>query len=261
MIDKNFYLENLSAFDILIKDERKKAEEVIFRVYCILQRDKIWLTEVATDEEITEEDSELLTEVEEELKSFDNEYGFRFADFYNLIQEKFKQTQSISDGNLDKFPINFSEEADLEGNIEGEYEDEEDEENENEEAEFSDFSDEELDLVTDLILESAKNRFNYPEFLQTLPWIDISFVDNEIILPIIADKASGEMDTEIVAKILQSCEIADYHIDIQYLEKIIERKGKELAGEILAFKIAVDSLQQGAHPSDVVTQISRFLKK
>ncbi|WP_312819553.1 hypothetical protein [Kaistella carnis] len=42
MIDKTFYLENLSAFDILIQDEdRKQAEEVIFRVYSILQRDKI----------------------------------------------------------------------------------------------------------------------------------------------------------------------------------------------------------------------------
>jgi hypothetical protein len=57
MIDKNFYLENLSAFDILIQDDREKAQEVIFRVFSSLQRDKIWLREVAAEEEIFEEDA------------------------------------------------------------------------------------------------------------------------------------------------------------------------------------------------------------
>lgn len=98
MIDKNFYLENLSAFDILIQeDDRQPAQEVIFRVYSILQRDKIWLRDVATPEEILPEDVEFLTEVEEELKELDEQYDFRFDDFYKLMQQEIRKLQGISD--------------------------------------------------------------------------------------------------------------------------------------------------------------------
>ena len=94
MIDKNFYLENLSAFDILIQDEdRKEAEKVIFRVFSMLQRDKIWLRDIATEEEIFEEDVELLEEVEVELKELDEKYEFRFDDFYMLVQQEMKKIQ------------------------------------------------------------------------------------------------------------------------------------------------------------------------
>lgn len=101
MIDKNFYLENLSAFDILIEDEdRKQAEAVIYRVFSMLQRDKIWLRDVAAEEEIFEEDAELLEEVEEELKELDQKYEFRFDEFYKLVQQEMKKMQSNAGSDL-----------------------------------------------------------------------------------------------------------------------------------------------------------------
>lgn len=230
MIDKNFYLENLSAFDILIEDDdRKQVEEVIFRVYSMLQRDKIWLRDVATEEEIIEEDTEFLQEVEEELKELDEKYEFHFDDFYKLVQQELKKMQSTSNGSLM-------------------------------EDEFIHLSDEELALVEDYILESAKTRFNYPEFLGTFPDADEIFVEEEFILPIIAGKAFGQTDIEIAGKMLSSFMRYGYPIEMHDLLKMIEKKGKELGSEILAFKIAADSLQQGAHPTVVVDQISHLLR-
>lgn len=275
MIDKNFYLENLSAFDILIEDEdRKQAEQVIFRVYSILQRDKIWLHEVATEEEIFEEDVELLTEVEEELKELDLKYNFRFDDFYKLVQQEMKKRQSTSSLNLDVSP-DLNEEEDLEDDeMENFYLDEEENEDfaiddeddedfykdEQELDQFSHFSDEELDSVTDYILERAKTKFDYPEFLTEFPETEENFIDVEFILPLIAAKAFGETTPEIAEKIQESFEMAGYDIEINDLILLIDEKSKELGLEILAFKIAADSLQQGAHPTAVVHQISQLLR-
>ena len=120
MIDKNFYLENLSAFDILIEDEdRKEAEKVIFRVFSMLQRDKIWLRDIATEEEIFEEDVELLEEVEEELKELDEKYKFGFDEFYKRVQQEMMKLQAKSN-------ISPADEEVLDGE-EDTFEDEDDE--------------------------------------------------------------------------------------------------------------------------------------
>ncbi|SFH79504.1 hypothetical protein [Halpernia frigidisoli] len=270
MIDKNFYLENLSAFDILIEDEdRQQAESLIFRVYSMLQRDKIWMNDVAGKDEIFEDDIEFIEQIDQELKELDEQYDFRFDDFYKLVQQKLKEKQSYLDVNSESSDIiiqnndilveteeNFLEELD----DELETEDEDDYFDEEEESEFSDISDEELDLVTDFILESAKTRFNYSDFLESLLPMDKDFVNNDIILAIIAEKAFGVETTEIAENILFACEEAVYEMDEEDLEKIIDKKSKELGAELLAFKIASDSLQQGANPVNVVQQISQLLR-
>ncbi|MEC5156866.1 hypothetical protein [Chryseobacterium sp. MP_3.2] len=279
MIDKNFYLENLSAFDILIEDEREKAEEVIFRVYCILQRDKIWLQEVATEEEIIEEDAELLEEVEAELLQLDEEYEFRFDDFYQRIQQEIKKKQSNSTNNLEGNHIIENESKDESDNLTDDEMEEEEEESDDdfstddydemyddEEDDYSDndalshLSEEELDEVTDFILASAKKRFDFQDFLQDFPEAEESFVDEEFLLPVIAGKAFGETDTEIAGVMLISLLEFGYQIDVLDLTKMIAQKGKELGPEILAFKIASDSLNQGAYPAAVIQQISQLLK-
>ena len=274
MIDKNFYLENLSAFDILIEDEdRKQAEQVIFRVYSILQRDKIWLREVATEEEIFEEDAELLEEVEEELNELDLKYNFRFEEFNKLVQQKLKKIQSAPDLNLpteDNFEEDDSFEAEeddemIDLNEEFEMEEEEEEDFFDEEEEDHDplsyLSDEEIDLVPEFILASAKTRFNYPEFLNSFPAADEFFVEEQVLFPIIAGKAFGETDPEIAEKMVTSFLILGYQMEINDLKKMIAQKGKELGLEILAFKVASDSLQEGAHPTAVIEQISQLLGK
>lgn len=267
MIDKNFYLENLSAFDILIKDDdRKQAESVIFRVYSMLQRDKIWLREVATEEEIFEEDAELLEEVEIELKELDEQYEFRFDDFYKLVQQEMKKRQVISTPDFEENPLKI--ELDNAHEIEDEFDPneedddwEEEDDFEEEEDQFGHLSDEELDAVTDYILESAKTRFDYPSFLTEFTDADENFVDEEFLLPLIAAKAFGETTPEIAEKIFESFEMAGYDIEMNDLISLIEKKSKELGLEILAFKVAADSLQQGAHPTAVVHQISQLLRK
>ena len=274
MIDKNFYLENLSAFDILIEDDdRKQAEEVIFRVYSMLQRDKIWLREVATEDEIYEDDAELLEEVDEELQELDLKYDFHFDDFHKLVQQEMRKLHSttIQNGSddesddevgtkvKDEEDDDFFDEEDEDGFDDEDFF-EEDEEDEDEHDEFSHLSDEELDAVTDYILESAKTRFNYPALLSEFPEADEDFVDGEFILPLIAGKAFGEADIEIAEKMVSSFTMLGYEIEMDDLIKMIEKKGKELGPEILAFKIAADSLHQGAPPKEVVQQISQLLR-
>ncbi|MGA9212949.1 hypothetical protein [Kaistella sp.] len=265
MIDKNFYLENLSAFDILIEDDdRQQAEAVVYRVFSMLQRDKIWLRDVATEEEIFEEDAEFLEEVEEELKELDEIYEFRFDEFYKLVQQEMKKIQPtpnvdlIKDDYVDEYEDEdnlFSEEDDFD---EDDLYDEEEEDDDDDDA-FSHLSDEELNLIEDFILLSAKTRFNFPQFVQDFPDGDEVFVEGEFLLPLIAEKAFGETDTEIAGKMLSSFMMLGYQIDRNELIKIIEQKGKELGLEILAFKIAADSLQQGAHPRDIVRQLGQLL--
>lgn len=266
MIDKNFYLENLSAFDILIEDDREKAQEVIFRVYCILQRDKIWLQEVATAEEIMEEDAELLAEVEAELKNLDEEHDFKFDAFYQLVQQEMKKRQStpksVFKENEIEIKDNLDQEDDFneEENADFDEEDFEDEDDDQSDA-LSHLSDEEIDLVPDFILESAKTRFNYDEFLESFPINDEFFVEEQFLFPIIAGKAFGEDDAEIAGKMISSFVSEGYEIAMDDLMMMIKKKGKELGLEILAFKIASDSLQQGAHPTSVIQQISQLLKR
>ena len=278
MIDKNFYLENLSAFDILIQDEdRKQAETLIFRVFSILQRDKIWLLEVATEEEIFEEEVELLEEVEEELQELDQKYHFGFEAFYRRVQLELKKIQSKSDLNID-VAENFADDDDFadedldfmeEENEEDPdlYEEEEEDDledddlyDENEDDALSHISDEELDQITDYILESAKTRFDYSEFLAEFPQVGELFVEENILFPIIAEKAHEETDYEIAAKMNAAFLISGFQMSIEDLQEMIEKKGHELGLEILAFGIAADSLQQGANPAEVLHQISQLLK-
>ena len=277
MIDKNFYLENLSAFDILIQDEdRKQAETLIFRVFSILQRDKIWLRDVATEEEIFEEEVELLEEVEEELQELDQKYHFGFEAFYRRVQLELKKIQSKSDLNVD-VAENFAEDEDFEDDnldfMEEENEEDPDLYEEEEEDDFEDddlyddeddalshISDEELDQITDYILESAKTRFDYSEFLEEFPQVDELFVEENILFPIIAGKAHEETDHEIAAKMNAAFLISGFQMSIDDLQEMIEKKGHELGLEILAFGIAADSLQQGANPAEVLHQISQLLK-
>lgn len=277
MIDKNFYLENLSAFDILIQDEdRKQAETLIFRVFSILQRDKIWLRDVATEEEIFEEDVELLEEVEEELQELDQKYHFGFDAFYRRVQLELKKIQSKSDLNVD-VAENFAEDEDFEDDnldfMEEENEEDPDLYEEEEEDDFEDddlyddeddalshISDEELDQITDYILESAKTRFDYSEFLEEFPQVDELFVEENILFPIIAGKAHEETDYEIAAKMNSAFLNSGFQWSIEDLQEMIEKKGHELGLEILAFGIAADSLQQGANPAEVLHQISQLLK-
>jgi hypothetical protein len=139
------------------------------------------------------------------------------------------------------------------------YDEEDDEEDEDNEDAFSHLSDEELSLIEDFILSSAKTRFNFPQFVQDFPDGDEIFVEGEFLLPVIAGKAFGETDTEIAEKMLSSFMILGYEIELTDLIQMIQEKGRELGLEILAFKIAADSLQQGAHPRDIVRQLEQFL--
>ena len=96
MIDKAFYLENLSAFDILIQDEdRQPAEALIFRVFSMLQRDKIWLQKFATEDEISEEDVAFLEEIEEELDELDKTYEFGLRNFINSCSGRWERCSQI----------------------------------------------------------------------------------------------------------------------------------------------------------------------
>lgn len=276
MISKPFYLENLSAFDILILDDREKAREVIFRVYSILQRDKIWLSEVATAEEIFEEDADLLAEVEAELQDLDQQYDFKFQDFYDLVQQRLKNRPDHSNFNQETYNESQPEAEPSSGLAQEDddfiipddddlfYDDEDEDDDEAEE--YDDFdgldhlSEDELDLVTDYLLRSAKTRFNYSDLLQDFPGADNHFVDEEFILPVLAGKANGEDEHEIADSLLGSLLEFGYQIDPPDLVKMIADLAKDLGKEILAFQVAVDSLQEGAAPEQVIDQLSHILQ-
>ncbi|MEO7998874.1 MAG: helicase-related protein, partial [Gemmatimonadaceae bacterium] len=102
----------------------------------------------------------------------------------------------------------------------------------------------------------AKKRFNYSEFIEEFPDGDEELIDGEFLLPIIAGKAYGGSDDEIAEKMHSTFVILGYEIGMEDLMKMIAQKSKLLGAEILAFKIAADSLQQGAHPRDIVRQLA-----
>lgn len=268
MINKNFYLENLSAFDILIKDEREKAEEVIYRVYCILQRDKIWLSKVATEEEIEEEDAELLVEIESELKELDETYNFRFNDFYEAMQAELKK-RSNPENNLsipaeslpvDNIEIENEKAEFLFGDVQNVDEDDSEEDDLEEDYESLDYiSDEEIDKVTDFILASAKSKFNYEALLEIFPGSEDYLVDELFLFPVISGKAHDEEDAEIAENCRASFEVLDLKIAVNDLEFLVKNTAAKLEKEIEACALASQSLQIGDSPDEVIAEISAIL--
>ena len=254
MIDKNFYLENLSAFDLLIDVKPEEAKKTIYRIYCVLQRDKIWLSDVAEEDEYTEDDVELLNEVEQELKELDAQYGYNFEQLNEMVQRELKgepidditRTNSLDDetSNPEELEENFNFVED--DNFEGEEED---------------FEDDELDLIVEAILESAKTRFDYPLFCSIFWDVEPNFIDENLIFAIISEKAQGESIENIAESIELEFLQNGFSIDAEDLIPIIEEKIEELHTEIRLFQIAMRSLNQGAKPQDVLDQIHLFLQQ
>ncbi|WP_027376465.1 hypothetical protein [Kaistella palustris] len=282
MIDKNFYLENLSAFDILIEDDRPKAEAVIFRIYSILQRDKVWLREVAAEEDITEEDMQLLKEVDEELQELDKTYNFGFAAFHQRVLHELAKGQSADTVSLpeisEQSSLNeldddiifaggedYTSEDDEYFFAESEFADDDDDDDDDllsaEDDPFSHLSDEELHLVTDFIVQSARTKFDFAAFMKNFPGVEETFVEEEFLLPLISGKAFSQDDTEIAESLYGAFRNLGLNLRLPDLIKIIEENGKKFGAEILAFQVAIDSLQQGAHPNAVVSQLSQLLGK
>ncbi|WP_285268887.1 hypothetical protein [Kaistella rhinocerotis] len=276
MIDKNFYLENLTAFDTLIETDKIEAEKAIFKVYCILQRDKYWLNHVATPEEIGEEDAELLDEVETELNDLEEAYGYRFAYFHQLVMEEMQKT---ANGNPAETDLNAAETTEFDSGLtddeldvmgdedeflstddfdEDDFEEDDDYEGENS-NQMGDFSDEELNLVVDYVLNSAKQKFDYEEFLMTYAEATPEFLDDHVLLYVIARKAYGEPEEDIAESLEETFAANGLDATRDELVDLIDTFGKKLSKEILAFGIAMDSLQHGTHPVDVVAHISDII--
>ncbi|PWI29767.1 hypothetical protein DI383_08385 [Flavobacteriaceae bacterium LYZ1037] len=121
------------------------------------------------------------------------------------------------------------------------------------------FSDEELDLVTECLLNSAKTRFDYEAFKNELEPVEQDFIDYNILLEIITGKASGESNLLISAKILSKFLMLGYMTSKEDIIEMINQKETELGLEIMASRIAMDSLQNGVHPTLVIKQISILL--
>lgn len=121
------------------------------------------------------------------------------------------------------------------------------------------FSDEELDIVTNFLVKSAKTRFNYSEFIESMKQFDDEFIDHHFLNTIIMSKAGGLENREIAIEILPNILISGYMVELDDLINIVNQKEKELGLEILAAQIAMDSLQNGTHPNLIVQQISQFL--
>ena len=121
------------------------------------------------------------------------------------------------------------------------------------------FSDEELNLVTDYILKSAKKRFDYKDFKVNLPPYDEDFIDYNILSEIIEGKTLGESNEDIASKIFSTILLSGFMIERDDIIKMISQKEKELGLEIVATRVAMESLQKGAHPSLVIQQLSTFL--
>ena len=121
------------------------------------------------------------------------------------------------------------------------------------------FSDEELNLVTDYLLKSAKTRFDYKLFKKDLKPLDKDFIDHNILLEIIGSKTIDESNQMISEKILSEFLISGLMAEQDDIDEMVAEKIKELGLEILASKIAMDSLQKGVHPTLVIQQISQLL--
>ena len=255
MIDKNFYLENLSAFDMLIDVKPEEAKKAIFKVYCIFQRDKIWITEIAQEDEFSLEDVELLEDIETELEDLDKEYGFNFEEFYEKVQQEIRKNQLPSSNEDEDLNTNDFDE------VEDDHEDEWEDDLEYTEEEPEDYESDELDAIVETILQSAKKRFDYPLFCSLFTDINPQFIDENLLFAIISEKAHAESTESIAEKIEMEFLENGYSIDAEDLMHIIDKKANELRSEILVFQIAFSSLNQGANPDDVLKQIEHFLNQ
>lgn len=121
------------------------------------------------------------------------------------------------------------------------------------------FSDEELNLVTEHLLNSAKKRFNYKEFREMLNPFDKDFIDYHVLMTIITEKAANESNQTISSKILSNFMLSGFMIELEDINKMVTEKEEELKLEIFASKIAMDALQSGVHPNLVIQQISKLL--
>jgi hypothetical protein len=175
----------------------------------------------------------------------------------SATNQKFVVGEELEDDEL------YEEDHDLyEEDEENDFED--DDEDEDFDEDYSDslshVSDEDLDQITDYILERAKTRFDYPVFLNSFPQADELFVEEQILFPIIAGKAHEETDGEITANMQDAFVNSGFQVNSSFLEEMIVQKGKELGKEIFAFGIAADSLQQGADQKAVLHQIQQLLQ-
>ncbi|AYO57807.1 hypothetical protein CO230_06525 [Chryseobacterium sp. 6424] len=270
MIDKNFYLENMTAFDMMIESDRPAAEKVIFKVYCILQRDKYWLSNVATPEEITEEDTELLAETEAELTELDEQYNFRFANFHQLVMNELKAGQEFSVP--ETLEPTFEMEDDLtENEAYGEPEsvdyDEEDfneteaiEDEEWEEEDDDIHNDEyELNQIISCILTSAKQSLSIAQLQQYFPEAGEEFLSHEVLMPIITANVGEKTHEELVELLAENFELHDMEVDPDTLYHFVETAEICLEKEMMAFDIATDSLNSGMSAGRVLATVKALL--
>lgn len=270
MIDKNFYLENMTAFDMMIESDRPAAEKVIFKVYCILQRDKYWLSNVATPEEIIEEDTELLADTEAELTELDEQYNFRFADFHQLVMNELKAEQEFSvpetfepTVGMEDYPAEYDAYGELQSNDDDEEDFSEVEAIDDEEWEEEDddiHNDEyELNQIISCILTSAKQSLSIAQLQAYFPEAGEEFLSHEVLMPIITANVGEKTHEELVELLAENFELHDMEVDPDTLYHFVETAEICLEKEMMAFDIATDSLNSGMSAGSVLATVKALL--
>ena len=109
------------------------------------------------------------------------------------------------------------------------------------------------ELIYNLITDSAKKRFNYSELAENL---EDDFADH-LLYEMIVALAMGESKETIAAKL--NSQIILRGFIIEDFTPYIEDREKDLGMEILALRIAITNLKDGADPAAVYLKTENFL--
>jgi len=114
--------------------------------------------------------------------------------------------------------------------------------------------------IWDYITESAKRRFDYNTYQSNFPEYVENHMKDNILWEIIIRTAGGMDVLEITSFIFSNLALLGIMFPKDELTNFVAERQKDLGLEILAAKIATDSLNNGSPATSVLGQINSFLR-
>ena len=116
------------------------------------------------------------------------------------------------------------------------------------------------DIVWNIITDSAKTRFNFPEFVKEFSTFDDEQVADNILFRIIVGHVAGDSTETIAAKVNQDIMMIGFAFDDAFLNRFITERRSDLFREIKATDIAAQSFEAGFKIPGILVNVRSILK-
>lgn len=115
------------------------------------------------------------------------------------------------------------------------------------------------DIVWNEITNSAKTRFNYPEFEKEFSTFNDDRVADDILFRIIVGHVAGDSNEVIAAKVNQELMMIGFAFDEAFLTRFISERRCDLFREIKAAEIASQSFDAGFKIPGILVSVRSIL--